>query len=214
MRSRPATAGWTFPVVIMMLVLASVRFAWGDDKGPFIENRLAKEELALAKTPSLYFIVQLKSKKIVLKSRGMKLAEWNIASLHAWGGAPPLSALVLDKKSTLPKRTKIQPASSEEEAAAFELDALELKDMPSKFTLFLSGGIRVHIRPAAKGFWPRLGSLGHFLGWNVGIPLKNLAFKIRKKPFAALSLKVEKKEDGQALFWAFHDGIKGLVYPL
>ena len=38
--------------------------AWGGDQGPLLENRLAKEELALAKTSNLYFVVRLKSKKI------------------------------------------------------------------------------------------------------------------------------------------------------
>jgi len=216
MRSRPAMAGWAFPALAVFAVLASSSSARGGDQRLFLENKLANEELALAKTPTLYFIVRLKSKKIALKSRGMTLEEWNIKSLHAWGDAPPLSALGLEKKSTLfpPKRTKIQPAASEEDAAAFELDALELKDMPSKFTLFLSGGIRVYIRPKAKGFFPRLGSFGHFLAWNVWVPLKNFSFKLRKKPFSAIDVKLEKKEDGQAIFWAFPDGIKGLVFPL
>jgi hypothetical protein len=195
-------------------VFVSAVSAWGEDRSPFLANKLAKEELALAKTPSLYFIVRMKSKKIALKSRGMSLGEWEIKSLHAWGDAPPLSTLALEKKSRLPERTKIQPASSEEDPATFELDALELKDMPAKFTLFLTGGTQVYIRPKAKGLFPLLGSLGHFLAWNIWVPLKNLSFKLRKKPFAAIAIKLETKEDGQAIFWALPDGIKGLVFPL
>lgn len=216
MRSSGTMGRWAFAALAVFAVLFPSLSAWGEDQRPLLENRLAKEELLLAKTSNLYFVVYLKSKAIFLKSRGMNLQEWKIQSLHSWGDAPPLSALVLEKKSTLfpPKRTKIQPAASEEDPATFELDALELKDMPSRFTLYLSGGIRMYVRPKAKGFFPRLGSVGYLIAWNVWVPLENLSFKMRKKPFAAIDVKLEKKEDGKAVFWAFPDGIKGLVFPL
>jgi hypothetical protein len=208
--------GWAARVLAVFVVLSSALAARAEDQRIFLENQLAKEELLLAKTPTLYFIFYLKSKTVVLKSRGLNLQEWKIRSVHAWGDAPPLGGLTLEKKSTLfpPKRTKIQPAAAEEDPAKFELDALELKDMPSRFTLFLSGGLRVQIRPRARGFFPQLGNFGHFIAWNVWVPLKNLSLKIRKRPFAAIDIKLEKKEDGQAIFWAFPDGIKGLVFPL
>jgi hypothetical protein len=214
MPSRPAAAGWALAIPAVFLALALPGSVRGGEGLAFLENRLAREELALAKTPALYFIIRMKSRTISLKSRGINLAEWKIESLHAWGEAPPLSALTLEKKSSLPERTKIKPAAGEEGAAPFELEALELKDMPSKFTLFLGGGIRVYIRPMSKSFFPRLGSFGHFLAWNIWVPLKNLSFKLRKKPFGAIDIKLGTKEDGQAIFWALPDGIKGLIFPL
>jgi hypothetical protein len=146
----------------------------------------------------------------------MTLQEWKFRSIDAWGAEPPLGALSLEKKSALfpPKRAQIKPAATEEEAASFELDALELKDMPSRFTLFLSEGIRVYIRPTARGFFPRLGNLGHILRWNLWVPLKNLSFRLRRKPFAAIDIKLDQKEDGQSLYWAFPDKVMGLVFPL
>jgi hypothetical protein len=197
-------------------VLFSSVPARGVDQTTYLQNRLAQEEIVLAKTPSLYFIVYLKSKVIALRSQGMTLQEWKLQSIHAWGEAPPLGALTLEKKSALfpPKRAKIKPAAKEEEAAAFELEALELKDMPSRFTLFLSGGIRLSIRPMARGIFPRLGNFGHVLAWNLWVPLRNLSFRLRRKPFAALDIKLEKKEDGQAVYWALPDGVKGLIFPL
>jgi hypothetical protein len=208
--------GWGFRALLVFCLLYSSFPAWAGDQTASLQNRLAKEELLLAKSPALYFIVYLKSKAIALKSRGMILQEWKVQSLHAWGDAPPLGALTLAKKSTLfpPKRTKIKPAANEEDAATFELDALELKDMPARFTLFLSGGIRILVRPKARGFFPRLGNFGHLIAWNLWVPLKNLSFRLRKKPFAAIDIKLEKKADGQALYWALPDGVKGLVFPL
>ena len=101
-----------------------------------------------------------------------------------------------------------------DEAAVFEPDALELKDMPSRFSLFLTGGTRIYIRPKARGFFPRLGNIGHLLAWYVGAPLTNLTFELRKKPFAAIEVVLPQKEDAQALYWAFPEGVKGLIYPL
>ena len=208
--------GRDFWALAVSCVLALSLPVWGVDQTTSLQNRLAQEEIVLAKTPSLYFIVYLKSKVIALRSRGMTLQEWKVQSIHAWGEAPPLSALTLVKKSTLfpPKRAKIKPAAKEEEAATFELEALELKDMPSRFTLFLSGGIGLSIRPMARGLFPSLGNFGHVLAWNLWVPLRNLSFRVRKKPFAAIDIKLEKKEDGQAVYWALPDGVKGLVFPL
>lgn len=186
-----------------------------DQRAP-LENRLAKEELLLAKTPSLYFVLFTKSKVLALKSRGMILQEWKVKSVKAWGDGAPLSPLTLEKKSTLfpPKRTKIQPARNEEETGEFELEALELKDMPSRFSLFMSQLIRVYVHPQAKGFFPRLGNFGHLLAWNFWVPVQNLIFQMRKRDFGALDIKLEKKDDCQSVYWALFDGIQGLIFPL
>jgi hypothetical protein len=203
-------------VLLAILVLCAVAAGWAGDRTASLQHQLAKEELALAKTPSLYFILYSRTKALVLKSRGLTLQEWKVRSIHAWGAEPPLEALTLEKKSALfpPKRARIKPAPAGEEEASFELDALELKDMPSRFTLFLSGGIRVYVRPAAKGFFPRLGSLGHLIPWTLWIPLKNLFYRLRKVAFAAIDVKLDKSEDGQSLYWALPDKVTGLVFPL
>jgi hypothetical protein len=86
--------------------------------------------------------------------------------------------------------------------------------MPSRFALFLSGGLRIHIRPKARGFFPRLGGLGHFVSWYVWSPLTNLFSKMRKKPFGALDIMLTDKESAQAIYWTFPEGLKGLIYPL
>jgi hypothetical protein len=202
--------------LLLFIVIGLSRGVLAQEKGPLIQNRLVKEELQLARTPSLYFIIYLKSKMIALKSRGMTLREWKIDGLHRWGDPPPPEAMTLQKKSTLfpPKRTKIKPAASEEEAAAFEPDALELKDMPSRFTLFLNDGMQIYVRARARGFLPHLGSVGHFFAWYVWAPMTSLFFEIRNKPHAALDITLAEKEDVRALYWAFHDGLKGLIYPL
>jgi hypothetical protein len=203
-------------MLLLCIIIGLSQGAHAQENGGLIRNRLAKEELQLARTRSLYFIISLKSETIALKSRGMILREWRIDGLHAWGDPPRPLALTLQKKSVLfpPKRTKIKPAANEKEAAAFEPDALELKDMPSRFSLFLSGGMRIYVRARASGFLPRLATLGHFFAWYVWAPLSNLSSELRKRPFAAFEIILADKEDAQALYWALPDGIKGLIYPL
>ncbi|MEW5900576.1 MAG: hypothetical protein AB1715_03840, partial [Acidobacteriota bacterium] len=96
----------------------------------------------------------------------------------------------------------------------FELDALELKDMPATFVLYLEQGVSVYIRPKPQGFISHLGSIGPFLSWNLWAPLKNLWFELRKKPFSAINLKLAGKENVKAIYWALPDRIKGLLFPL
>ena len=83
--------------------------------------------------------------------------------------------------------------------------------MPSKFTLFLSGGIRIYSAPRQKAFSPawqlRLFRRLEHLG-----PPGEPFVQDEKEAFAAIDIKLEKKEDGQAVFWAFPDGTKGLGF--
>jgi hypothetical protein len=186
-----------------------------EPSAPLLRNRLLKEELALAREPALYFIISLKARTLALKSRGLILQEWRIESVHRWGDAPPLQSLVLEKKSTLypPKRREINPAA-ESAASTFELEALELKDMPSKFVLYLDRGVAVYFRPKPRNFLSHLGNVGHLVFWNLWLPLKNLSSKLKKKPLVAIDLGLAGKEDVQAMYWALPDGVKGLIFPL
>jgi hypothetical protein len=201
------------PALVLVLGAALVgtgeenREAWG-------RNQALKQEVELAKSPALYYIFDLAGRQIRLKSRGMLLEEWKIERIHRWGDAPPLGAVILEKKSTLfpPKRTKIKPGT-DEEGDTFELDALELKDMPSSFVLYLNGGIRVYIRPKPVNLVSRIGGIGRFLAWNLWVPLKNLGSELRRKPFAAIDVALSGKEEAQALYWALADGTRGLILP-
>lgn len=202
--------------IILSLFIVFLVFASGfAEEKPSLQkqNLLLKEELALAKSPALYFIFDLKERSIALKSRGMVLQEWKIQGVHSWGDQPLLRTLMLVKKSALfaPKRKKIKPGEAEQ-GNTFELDALELKDMPSAFALYLSEGIYIYIRPELKKFISRMGNIGHLFGWYFWAPLKNLGFELRKKPFTALDIKLANKEEAKALYWSLADGIKGLVF--
>lgn len=182
---------------------------------PQKQNQLLKEELALAKTLALYFIIDVERKNISLKSRGVLLEEWKIENCRFWGDYPLLKTLTLIKKSTLfpPKRSKIKPGAAEE-GNSFELEALELRDMPSTYVLYLSEGVCIYIRSKATKFISRVGNVRHLFNWYLWVPLRNLRHELRKKPFTAIDIKLGDKEKAQALYWALADGTKGLVFRL
>ena len=200
-----------FPLLVLFSLIAA---GFTEEKfSPRELNHLLKEELNLAKTPSLYFIFDLKGKSIRLKSRGMILQEWPIESVYSWGVQPSLKALTVVKKSALfaPQRKKITPGAAEQQGSKFELEALELKDMPSAYSLYLSEGIYLYIRPKSKTFVSRVASIGHFFNWYLWVPLRNLRFELKKQPFAAIDVKLKTREDAQGLYWSFADGIKGFI---
>jgi hypothetical protein len=199
-----------------------------------VQDRFLREDLALAKTSSLYLVILANSRSISLCAGGLTLREWKLAGLHSWGTAQPLEPLAIAKKSTLspPKRTEIIPQTEEqaEQALAkaekavkkkeeqktqsFELDALELKDMPSSYAFIMNDGTRVYFRPRAQKFLPRIAAFGHSISWYSWAPLKNLWFRLKKQPFSAIDLKLEAAADCQAIYWSLAEGAKVLIFPL
>lgn len=220
-------------IACLGVLLAGLTFAQKPPSAA-VQDRFLREELALAKTSSLYFVILLRSRTVSLRAGGLNLREWKISRLRSWGEAQPLESLAIDKKSTLfpPKRTEIIPQTDEETEQAqsgpkmsakkkeaqksqpFELDALELKDMPSTFVFFMDDGTRIYFRPKAQKLIPRVASFGHSLSWYFWVPLKNLSYRLKKKSFSAIDLQLEAKEDCQSLYWSLAEGAKGLIFPL
>ncbi len=137
----------------------------------------------------------------------------------------PPAPLTLENKSALfaPHRVTIEPVSAEEAAAGadsteeipvpgtFEVEALELPDMPSSYALSFSEGVRISVAPTARGLIARARRLLHAAWWNAALPLRALWWKIRGKPFVAIELVLE-REDARALYWAFPEETRALIH--
>ncbi len=187
-----------------------------DPKSTYRQSKFFEEEYALARAPGFYFLMNLKDKRIELKSRGIVLRTWNPQKIRFWGSPVPFRPLTLTRKTalTLPQRKIIKPG--EEEVAPkpqakpgeFELEALELKDMPRFFTLELENGTAISVVRKEKG----LKKLWSSLKWHIGMPIKTLGLRQKKKPVSFIQVRFDDARDGQALYWALPEGIKGLIW--
>jgi len=169
-------------------------------------------ELALARKPGLYFIFDLKDKRISLKARGILLQEWEVKRVRYWGNPAAVKPTALAEKTALlpPKRERIEPGCSDENGA-YELKALELDDMPSYYTLSLTEGILLYVRPQARGWISSFFAALYTLRWHVFLPLKTVWSSIRKKPFASIEIVLKDKRESRALFWAFTEGMPCII---
>jgi hypothetical protein len=185
----------------------------------FLDNQVLNQELNLAKAPSFYFVLSLAEKKLALKSRGIILREWQLKKVRYWGKPIPSKSLAMIKKTApfIPQRRSIKPSAAKvqdktkEKQDKFELEVLELADMPYVYSFYLEGNISISIRPRAAGFLSFLGGFAHSFKWYFFNPIKTLWLTLRKQSYATIDLSLESKKEAQALYWSLLEGLKGII---
>jgi len=199
-----------------------------------LRARLLEEELALAKLPNAYFLLDLRERRLVLKAGGTELRHWEIGGVRAWGAPGEVKTLTLVAKSALnpPQRVEIMPGGAEETPAPveakegakksaagtpasppeFELEALELKDMPKSFEMVFDGDLRVSVRATGQSLGSIMGRIWSAVRWSIGRPLEAVYARVRRRSFRVLELTLTEYRDVQALYWALFDGVKGLIW--
>jgi hypothetical protein len=204
----------TGTIVMLFLAAASGALGLGLDKEKILRTQeQLTAESDLAKEPHFYFVMDVRERNLELRVKGMVLRSWKLRSMRFWG-TPAFSRTVqLVRKSTLkpPRRNVIKPGEatpSPKDPGKFELEALELKDMPKSFTLEFDNGLHVSIRAAVTGF----AAVRDDINWYGVLPVKSYFQKNRGKPSSELELSFDKESDAQAIYWIFFEGIKGLVY--
>jgi hypothetical protein len=168
----------------------------------------------LASSSDLYIIVDLVEKKIDLKAKGIFLRTWKMEKVRLWGDPVLSNPVSLVKKSALfpPKREEIKPNETVEDGS-FELEALELKDMPSSYRLSLERNISIYIRPKSKGWTSFLGKIGFMMRWHLFPPLRSLWSKVKKNSFTAFDITLENKEESKSLYWAASENSPFIILP-
>jgi hypothetical protein len=174
---------------------------------------LLEAEYLLAKQPDFYFLMNLGERTIEFKARGFVLRRWTPARVRAWGSPAAFGPVALSRKTalTLPQRRVIKPGEPETvstKPGEFELEALEVKDMPPAYTLELEDGTVVSVVNRAKGLARLLGDVK----WHLGLPLKTLGLKRHKKTMTLIEMSFEDPKEGQSMYWALTEGLKGLVW--
>jgi hypothetical protein len=184
------------------------------------DDQLLESELAVARQAGSYVIMNLEGRSLILKSRGITLKTWSIEKEGYWGKPVPVGAYQLLKKSTWspPKRANITPEKREDErkgsenTAGFELDTLELKDMPFHFSLLLENNIKISIWPKTPRLWPRLLIIGNSVLRFVYRPLKTLWMAAIRRPYSEINLVLPSETEAKSLFWSLLEGQKCIVY--
>ena len=201
-------------LILLFIALIVVPASAGDDKERYIrENRLLEEELALARKPDIYFVFNLKEKMAYIKARGIHLRELQINDFHCWGSPVSGNGYRLRKKSTFfkPGREMIKPGESKEKDN-FKIEALELADMPSRYTLVFDGGVRILIRPSTEGIVSGIGNIFYTSMRFFIRPISMLWYALRGKPYSAIDMVLD-KNDAKAVYWSLSEGSGAIIYP-
>lgn len=185
----------------------------GEKVNPILQTKILEAEYSLAKNSAAYFILDTTAKKLLLKARGVVLREWGVRAVRTWGCPFSIESVALIKKSSLfgPKREKIKlgQAAQEEE---FELEVLELVDMPGRYSLRLEKDIFVWVRPSAGRGISTLKNVLHAVPWNFFCPLRTVFEALRKKSFSALDIELKNRIDSKSLYWAFAEGTRIIIF--
>jgi len=197
-----------------MLLAATGASAQAVDKekiGRSLQELTAENDLA--KEPHFYFVLDVRQKNLELRVKGMVLRAWKLQSMRFWGRPAFSKTVQLVKKSTLkpPRRNVIKPgeaAGTPRDPSKFELEALELKDMPKSFSLDFDNGLKVSVKVGDKG----LKAVIEEVRWYGLLPVRSLFSARNGKPLSELELRFANEKDAQAIYWIFYEGIKGLVY--
>ena len=215
--------------VVAAAGLAALGWAAGADRAALAKKQeTLNAEYGLAKESKFYFVFDVQGRKIELRVRGMVLRTWPIESMRFWGRPDFSGSVELVKKTALkaPERIVIKPGETEASApspapagtaapaanaAEFQLEALELRDMPTRFGLDLDNGLHISIK-SRTGDSPGLASrLRDAWRWYVGLPLRDLSASRKSQGLSELELVFADGKDPQSIYWHLFDGIKGII---
>jgi len=217
--------------VLAAAALAGILFSAGVDKAALAKKQASlNAEYGLAKDAKFYFVFDVLGRKLELRARGMVLKTWPIREMRFWGRPEFAGTVELVKKTALkaPERIVIKPGETEEivkpataarpaapgsaaAAADYDLEAIELKDMPKRFGLDLDNGLHITVKAKtgeAPGFGVRMKEAWR---WYIGLPLQDLVGQGGEHELAELELILENELDAQSVYWHLFDGIKGLI---
>ncbi|MDH4217696.1 MAG: hypothetical protein OEY18_04745 [Candidatus Aminicenantes bacterium] len=203
-------AKWIFSI---FLFLMSTSLFWCEtQKSP--ERQSLEIELSFTKSSHLYFILDIGERKIDLKAKGLLLRTWKIEKIRLWGDPVLQNPISLVKKSALfpPKREEINPEETEKDEE-FELEALELSDMPSSYAIILERNISIYIRPKSKGLTSLLKNIGHTLRWYFYPSLRTVWSKAKRKSYTAFDVLMENKEDCRSFYWTLAENSQFIILP-
>jgi hypothetical protein len=201
-------------LILLFIFLLAAPASAGDDPRRYIrENRLLQEELVLARKGGIYFVFNLNEKIAHIKARGIPLKELRMIDVRCWGSPVAGSAYRLIGKSAFfkPDRETIKPGEGKKNDR-FEIEALELADMPSRYTLVFDGGMKIWIGPTTEGIATGMGNVFHAAMRLFIRPISTLWHALRRKPYTAIDIALD-QNDARAIYWSLPEGASAIIYP-
>ncbi len=201
-------------LILFLITSIAAPASAGDDKARYLqENRLLEEELQLAQKQNLYIVFNLGEKTASLRAKGIRLRDLPLKKARYWGSAASLRSYHMEKKSTFiePGRETIKPGENKD-ADTFDVEALELTDMPSRYDLYFDGGLTVFVRPQTDGVVSAMGNTLYAAKVFITRPFSLLWNSVRKKTYTALDIVLD-GNDARTLYWSLTAGSGALIYP-
>jgi hypothetical protein len=184
------------------------------------ENSLLEAELRLASKGVSYVMLDMRTEsdsipvRINLKNRGRVLREFDVERIRyrRTKGLVIEPIPLIKKMAFFPlKRKEIRPHKPEDGADAIgKLDFLELKDIPSNYTLSFGKGLLISVAGQPKGLISRFIHLIRSTLIHIRFSLAIIWNHFWKNDFAIIEI-IMGNEDAQALYWSLNEGINILV---
>ena len=170
-----------------------------------------EQELQMAKTKSLYFIVDTDKNIVLLKARGIPLRTFPLTGTE-WIGTPLTHSTVLHLQTKDPSVSPlpISPPSdvSQESPPEDPITPLTVSNMPTRYELTFQESLTILVQPPhLSSFWANLGH--QIAGWGRRITAR-IATWGDSHQYLVLSLD---PVEAQALYWAAIPPMTCLVIP-
>ncbi|HAR35540.1 MAG TPA: hypothetical protein DCR87_01275 [Acidobacteria bacterium] len=115
-----------------------------------------------------------------------------------------------NKKAEEAKKPEQAPTSTATPADTFEVEALEITDMPGSYELNFDDGLRIFIR-SRSGLQESFRQTRERLLWYTWYPVKHFLWR-KSELRPQLVLYFDNMREAQGIYWAFIDGIKGIIW--
>ena len=197
------------PIFSFSLILADISPLYAQSAG---EARILESELLLAKGNDPYLLINTSAGNLSFKAKGVLLREWRVTSSGKWGFPFAYEPIPLVKKSALipPEREEIRPGQGDEDS--FDIQALELQDMPKSFSLVLGEDILVYVNPSRQGFGKPVRLFQKALRRLLLYPLASIKSSIQGTNYHVLEIELETASEAQSLYWALTDKTSFLIF--
>ena len=223
---------FVFLLVLTSLLRSIAAPAHALDDKLTVDNTLLQAEYDLARKKEVYLFLSLAKSQFDIRSSGMTISTIPIKELRPWGPLPQPGLHLIADKDRVPERIKIQipPPEGEETATKpavptppvdptappvakkFAVEATEVTDMPSNYSLRLAGGGLLVIKsfPPASNRKGLLAQRFEKKLWKFSHAFKAPFQHYKQEPFTELLL-ILSPDDAQRLYWALPVGSALLI---